>query len=597
MLSANFRRTGESVWTGDGERSVSEQLDLLAQMGRDFAAKGDIKAAMARALERIAALVGAEGGALFLLDEAGENLICRASYGPVDIHGLTVPAGHGIVGRSVAGLSSEMVRDVAADPHFQGAVDEKTGFTTRSILCAPMAVKDERIGAIELVNKTGTDGLFVDADLKFLEALAASAGLAILNARMASELAEQEVMRRELELAAEIQRGLLPPRAAAESPIAGVNRPARVVSGDFYDYFTLYDGRIAFTLADVSGKGMNAALLMAKAASLFRCLGKEDLRPGRLLQRINAEICETSLRGMFVTMVAGTYDPDTGRVVLANAGHEPPLVHAPDGTFTALEAAAPPVGIPPELTGGGPVAETVLHLNGGALYLFTDGVTEGYVAEGRELGGAGFEALIREHSGQGEDGRTRVEAVAARITASGVPLRDDVTIMVLDDSGPAQTRQTEKPGASDDLAAVTPAAPVDGEMGRLSVPGRAESLALIRRAVEAGAQTCGFAKEQAQDIVLAVDEACQNVVRHAYGGRGHGDIVVELRREQGSYHILIRDFAEAVDADKIKPRELDDVRPGGLGVHFMREVMDAMEYLPPPDGQGNLLRLTKAIPA
>lgn len=74
-------------------------------------------------------------------------------------------------------------------------------------------------------------------------------------------------------------------------------------------------------------------------------------------------------------------------------------------------------------------------------------------------------------------------------------------------------------------------------------------------------------------------------------------MVIDLRREQGAFLVLIRDFAAPVDVDRIKSRELDDVRPGGLGVHFIREVMDEMEYLPPPDGQGNLLRLRKAIRA
>ena len=579
---------------------MSEQLDLLAEMARDFAATRDIEGAMARALARIAGLVGAEGGALFVLDDRAQNLVCHACVGPVDITGLAIPAETGIVGRSVASNVSEMVRDAQQDPSFNKELEKDFDFVTRSILCAPMAVQGERIGAIELVNKTGSDGLFADEDLKFLDALAASAGLAILNARMAGELAEQEVMQRELALAAEIQRGLLPPPGAADFPVSGVNRPARVVSGDFYDFFTLYDGRIAFTLADVSGKGMNAALLMAKAASLFRCLGKEDLRPGRLLQRINAEVCETSLRGMFVTMVAGVYDPATGRVVMSNAGHEPPLLHGSDGGFSALSAGAPPVGIPPELTGGGPVPEEVLHLDGGALYIFTDGVTEGYVAQGgggcEELGDAGFKALIVQSLAQGEDAAARIERVADRLTGSGVPLRDDVTIMVIDDAGPARARA----GNSENFppsAQTAAEGPIEGSLCQLNLPGRAQSLGLVRRAVEAAATSCGFAKEQTQDIVLAVDEACQNVVRHAYGGRGEGDIVVDLRREQGEFQVLIRDFAAPVDVDQIKSRALDDVRPGGLGVHFIREVMDEMDYLPPPDGQGNLLRLKKTIRA
>ncbi|MFC1673002.1 SpoIIE family protein phosphatase [Pseudomonadota bacterium] len=574
---------------------MSEQLDLLAEMGRDFAASRDIEGAMSRALARIVALVNAEGGALFLLDGAAQNLVCHACVGPVDITGIAIPAEKGIIGRTVASNTAELVRDAQKDPSFHKEVEQEFDFITKSILCAPMAVQGERIGAIELVNKTGGDGLFADEDLKFLEALAASAALAILNARMASDLAEQEVMQRELALAAEIQRGLLPPPGADDDPVSGVNRPARVVSGDFYDFFTLYDGRIAFTLADVSGKGMNAALLMAKAASLFRCLGKEDLRPGRLLQRINAEVCETALRGMFVTMVVGVYDPATGRVVLANAGHEPPLLHGTDGSFRNLDASAPPVGIPPELTGGGPVPEEVLHLGGGALYIFTDGVTEGYVAEGQELGAEGLKKLIESGTEDGQSPPERLSAIAGVLTDGGQALRDDVTVLVIDDGLAARARNNEMLMNSE-IEDQTDRPLCEGSLCRMTLPARPESLALVRRLVEATATRCRYAKEQVQDLVLAVDEACQNVVRHAYGEHADGDMVIDVRNEGGDYQVFIRDFAEAVDVAKIKPRDLDDVRPGGLGVHFITEVMDTMDYLSPPDGQGNLLRLKKAMP-
>ena len=574
---------------------MSDQLELLVEMGRHFAATQDIEATMRRALERIAELMEAEGGALFIEDDG--HLVCHASFGPVDITGLSLPAGAGIVGRSVAQNASQMVWDAQNDPNFDTSLDAKTGFTTRSILCAPLSVKDERIGAIEVINKSGGDGLFSQDDLTLLEALAASAALAISNARMAGELAEKEVMRRELELAAEIQRGLLPRPEDDDHPVCGVNRPARVVSGDFFDYFTLYDGRIMFTLADVSGKGMNAALLMAKTASLFRCLGKEDLRPGRLLQKINAEVCETALRGMFVTMVAGVYDPASGRLVLANAGHEPPLLHKTGGDFHALGAGAPPVGIPPELTGGGPVPEEVHYLDGGALYIFTDGATEGYIAPGQELGADGFRDLIRGGEWAGLSAQARIDAVADALCASGQTLRDDVTVLVVDDAKPLKERQKQgetgvMKDRHDDCSS---SAPVEGVIAALTMPARADSLKLVRRAVDSAAASCGFSKEQCQDLVLAVDEACQNVVRHAYGDQAEGDMAIELKREKGAFVILLRDFAPPVDIDKIKPRDLDDVRPGGLGVHFIREVMDDVEHLPPPDGQGNLLRLKKAI--
>ena len=317
------RQSVESLLDEGGE-GISDPLELLADMGQDFAASRDIEKTLMRALELITRHVGAAGGALFLLDEAGEMLTCQACVGATEITGMTLNSDEGIVGRCVQENAGEIVRDVANDPNFHKSMDDRTGFTTRSILCAPMSVKDQRIGAIELVNKLGGDGLFAEADLYLLQSLSASAALAVLNARMAEALVEQERVRRELELAAEIQRSLLPSPRPGSYPVHGVNVPARTVSGDFYDFFPSGDGRICFNLGDVSGKGMNAALLMAKTASLYRCLGKSEHSPGRLLGRLNEEICETATRGMFVTMVGGIYDPATGLVRLANAGHEPP---------------------------------------------------------------------------------------------------------------------------------------------------------------------------------------------------------------------------------------------------------------------------------
>ncbi len=571
---------------------MNEELETLAEMSRDFAASHDIKGAMLRALARIAQLVGAEGGAMFLLDDAGENLTCEACFGPVDITGLTLKSDQGIVGRSVANKRSEMVLDVSKDTHFQHNLVQKTGFVTRSLICAPMAVHDEPVGAIELINKKAQDGLFVKGDLSFLEALAVAAGLAIVNARLSDDLAEQEARERELALAAEIQRGLLPSPGEADFPVCGINRPARVVSGDFYDFFTLYDGRIAFALADVSGKGMNAALLMAKAASLFRCLGKEDLRPARLLQRIDAEVSETALRGMFVTMVVGIYDPASGRVVMANAGHEPPLVQGSDGAFRTLNAGAPPIGIPVELTGGGLAPEEVFHLDGGTLYLFSDGVTEGYVEGDVELGRLGFQGMMAHNVREGLDVARRLERVVERLTRNEQILRDDITVMAIDDRVPARARTRAMVTDRRDEAPL----PDEGTLCKLSLRACAQNLRVVRRVVEVTTVMCGFSKPQTQDIMLAVDEACQNVVRHAYANTVNGDMVIKIRRETSEFQVLIRDFAAPVDVAKIKPRDLDDLRSGGLGVHFIREVMDRIDYLPPPDGQGNLLRLIKKMP-
>ena len=129
----------------------------------------------------------------------------------------------------------------------------------------------------------------------------------------------------------------------------------------------------------------------------------------------------------------------------------------------------------------------------------------------------------------------------------------------------------------------------------LQFPSRADQLKPMRDRVRAAVKQCGCADDVAQDIVLAVDEACQNVIRHAYAGIEDGTIELEVRRDGPSIVILLRDFAATIDPSQIKPRDLDELRPGGLGVHFMREIMDAIEFVPPPTGRGNILKMTKRI--
>lgn len=405
---------------------TTQHLDLIAEMSRDFALSRDIEATLRHGLAAIAEAVGAEASSLFLLDEDSGELVCHACTGPVDITGLRLPPGRGIVGCTVAEDRARMVRDVRQDADFGAMVDAQTGFVTRSIMCAPMSVQGHRLGAIELLNKKG-GGLFDTGDRQLLQTLASSAALALLNARLTSAMVEQEGMRREMALAAEIQRGMLPPPSSGEAPIHGVNLPAGSVSGDFFDIMALPGGDVAFCIGDVSGKGMNAALLMARTSSLFRCLAKTAPGPGRLLAAINDELCETGGGGMFVTMAAGLYDPAARRVRLASAGHEPALLHR-DGGFTAFPAQAPPLGIAPDMIEGA-VGEDEIALGGGALYLFTDGLTEAAGADGGMLGAAGVRRLIESLVGLAP-GR-RLAAIVDTAAPAGAPRRDDLTLLVV----------------------------------------------------------------------------------------------------------------------------------------------------------------------
>lgn len=130
---------------------------------------------------------------------------------------------------------------------------------------------------------------------------------------------------------------------------------------------------------------------------------------------------------------------------------------------------------------------------------------------------------------------------------------------------------------------------------RYRIPARSDRLGEMRAAVRDCVAACGCSEVPTADIVLAVDEACQNIIRHAYKGDPDGVIELEIHRDGDELIFCLLDSAPAVDPATVKPRELDDVRPGGLGTHFIRNVMDRAEFLPSPRGAGNLLRMVRRI--
>jgi sigma-B regulation protein RsbU (phosphoserine phosphatase) len=413
--------------TGD-EHSLEDQLGLLADITQSFAHSLNIKETLHHAMQKFMEYLDAEASSIFLLENEDRELVCRECAGPVDILGLRLPASKGIVGKAVTSKVCQMVRDVSKDRSFADSVDEETGFITRSILCAPLLINGTCIGALELINKRSGIGLFAEQDRHFATVLASAAALAIHNANMADKLVEQERMRKELELAREIQLSLLPVESDDDDfPISGLNIPALEVSGDFFDFYQRADGLIYFNLADVSGKGMNAAMLMAKASSLLHHLAKNIDEPGELLARVNDEMCETVTHGMFVTIVSGFIDRGKGIIRFSNAGHQPPLYHDRSGTFKEFPAESPPLGILPGIQ----FPETIIALQGCSLYIFTDGVTEALGKTKTQLEVKGLIELIRENSKVAS--RNRLVGIVAEIRKLNYHQHDDITLMLIDD--------------------------------------------------------------------------------------------------------------------------------------------------------------------
>ena len=414
----------------DENLKVNVDLEIITKMNQEFAISLDLNDTLKTALQVIIARINAQAANIFLINEKKKKFECIASLHQNYLEDYELDLKDGVMGKAVeqrkcirVGNVKKDVREIA---EFYFDLDNKTNFTTYSVLCSPLIAANECIGVIHCLNKKTDDKLFIENDRQLLETLSAPAALAIRNAKMAKEMVEKNKIQKEVEIVGEIQKSLLSQNKDEQFPIAGINIPAKVVSGDFYNFSDLGEGKYGFGVADVSGKGIKSSLLMSKASSLYRCLSKTNFSAAELLIQLNNEICETISRGMFVTMLVGIYDSNKKEMLLASAGHEPPIILSKDGSFTNYTEAGPPLGIMSKTK----YTEHTISFADSSMYIFTDGITEIKNPSGEMLGSEGFQNYILKY--QETPNNERLKTIIDEILNTGHIQKDDLTIVVID---------------------------------------------------------------------------------------------------------------------------------------------------------------------
>jgi len=414
----------------DQKHQVNVDLEIITRMNQEFAVSLDLNDTLKTALQVIIARINAQAANIFLTNEKKGKFECIASLHQNYLDEYELDLKDGVMGQAVRQRKCIRVGNVRKDvreiAEFYFDLDNKTNFTTYSVLCSPLIAANECIGVIHCLNKKTEDKLFIEDDRQLLETLSAPAALAIRNAKMAKEMVEKNKIQKEVEIVGEIQKSLLSQNKKEQFPIAGINIPAKVVSGDFYNFSDLGDGKYGFGVADVSGKGIKSSLLMSKASSLYRCLSKTNFSAAELLIQLNNEICETISRGMFVTMLVGVYDSNKKELLLSSAGHEPPIIFSKDGSFTNYAEAGPPLGIMPKTK----YIEHTIPFVESSMYIFTDGITEIKNPTGEMLGSEGFQNYIKKY--QETPNNVRLKTIIDDIINKGHIQKDDLTIVVVD---------------------------------------------------------------------------------------------------------------------------------------------------------------------
>ena len=298
----------------------------------------------------------------------------------------------------------------------------------RSAVCAPLVVSDAVLGVL-YIDYVSNRGVVGEDDVRLMAQIARFAAVTLERTRLREEAVAKAVLDEELRTAYIIQSRLLPSSLPKLDSyvFAGSNRPCKTVSGDYYDVVVRPDGRIYFVIADVSGKGITAALVMSSVATAFNIFTRNDPKPSELLREINATLAPKTAPTKFVTAVAGVLDPRNGIIEFANAGHVAPLLVSARGV-EALRMTDIVVGIMPNAR----YRAQSLNLEAGdSRVLFTDGVTEAENAEESQLGLDPILTLLG--TMHGNQAANLLDAIDTQVHEhiGGVPAGDDVTMLAV----------------------------------------------------------------------------------------------------------------------------------------------------------------------
>ncbi len=266
--------------------------------------------------------------------------------------------------------------DAASDARFELS-QSIADFRIRSMMCAPLVTNEGNVLGVIQIDTLDQRARFTNDDLDVLASVASQAAFAIDNAQLHEKQLRQQKVQADLNAARQVQKTLLPtaPPKAEGYQFFDFYEAANQVGGDFYDYVVLRDGRVAVVLADVSGKGVAAALVMAKLSAEVRyCLASEPTA-ATAVDHINENFCHSGWEDRFATFVLALLDPKANRLTLVNAGHMPPFIRRVDGSVTEL---APEIaGLPLGVTEGITYESTEILLEPGEMVtIFTDGISE-----------------------------------------------------------------------------------------------------------------------------------------------------------------------------------------------------------------------------
>jgi sigma-B regulation protein RsbU (phosphoserine phosphatase) len=400
-------------------------------------------------------VLDAQGGALYMMERAGGKLapafiskgcppfidvpteiLQEAASDPGALENYlrlhAIPPGEGIIGRVWQTREPVLLTDLANAPELAGL--RGTSLGAASVMVTPLLYGKQNMGVLALGNGPSSPS-FTQSDFVVFKSIAEQSAFALYNAIIYSEANEKKRLDHDLEIARDIQRILLPSEAPVIPgfEIAGLNIPARHVSGDYFDYVEVDKTRLGVAIADVSGKGVPASIIMAICRSVLRSQATGNTSPADVLQKVNRQLYPDIKEDMFISMAYVILDHVHGNVTLCRAGHDAPIIFEHETrSVTPVKPPGMVVGIDSGSVFDRITGDFALSLKpGDCLLLYTDGVTEALDANGDEFGPERMMECIRASAPDGAPAMITRLIDELRSFVGAQPQNDDITLIAI----------------------------------------------------------------------------------------------------------------------------------------------------------------------
>ena len=385
-------------------------------------------------IESTKGMVEAEASSLFLLSDGGKNLELTIPTGPAtaEVSGKKIASNHGISGWVVQHQQPVLITDVQSDPRFQGELLSNPKFQSRNMICVPLNNNQGKtIGVLQAINIK--EDFLNEEMLGLFQTLANQAATALENVHVKQQQLAAELVNKELEVATEIQARFFPQQTPNLEgyEVAGCSIPAKDVGGDYYDFIPNPEPcQHGFVVADVTGKGVPASLLMATMRATLRANIQNN--PNDIVQalrQVNGDIYRDSPVDKFITSIYCNLDYESHELSYVNSGHNPPyIVRANDNRIEELDQGGVMLGIMEEID----LPKATLSIDkGDILMLFSDGVTEATNPSGELFSEERFERWLLDHNQLSAEEMKDALLKTLRDYADGSPQSDDITFIIV----------------------------------------------------------------------------------------------------------------------------------------------------------------------